>query len=145
MEHVSRIWLWIKELERITKPGGKIILISPISWPYHEAPIDCWRIYPEGMKALINDFTNLNILLCNQETLEHLFLKTDKIIPEIIMGLDTEPHLHVRRKLFFNRICKFLIKIHSHFNNPIIPIGGGLAIIYAYCKASVRVTNHTIR
>jgi ubiquinone/menaquinone biosynthesis C-methylase UbiE len=123
MEHVSKIWLWIKELERITKPGGKIILISPISWPYHEAPIDCWRIYPEGMKALINDFTNLNILVCTQETLEHLFLKTDNIIPgKSSIGLDMQPHLHVRRKLFFNRICKFLIKFHRHFNNYIIPI-----------------------
>jgi SAM-dependent methyltransferase len=55
IEHVSHIWRWMPELARITKPGGLVITINPISWPYHEAPIDCWRIYPEGMKALCED------------------------------------------------------------------------------------------
>jgi SAM-dependent methyltransferase len=55
IEHVARIWRWMDELVRITKPGGRIITINPVSWPYHEAPIDCWRIYPEGMKALCED------------------------------------------------------------------------------------------
>ncbi len=26
-----------------------------MNWPYHEAPVDCWRIYPEGMKALYEE------------------------------------------------------------------------------------------
>jgi SAM-dependent methyltransferase len=52
IEHVRAIWTWLAELARVTKPGGSIITISPVSWPYHEAPVDCWRIYPEGMRAL---------------------------------------------------------------------------------------------
>ena len=40
MEHVRKIWLWIKELERVCKTGGFVITISPVSWPYHEAPVD---------------------------------------------------------------------------------------------------------
>ncbi|MEM6523800.1 MAG: methyltransferase domain-containing protein [Bacteroidota bacterium] len=52
IEHVADIWIWLIELKRITKKGGKIIIICPVSWPYHEAPIDCWRIYPEGFKVL---------------------------------------------------------------------------------------------
>jgi SAM-dependent methyltransferase len=52
IEHVRKIWEWIPELARICKPGGCIVTINPVSWPYHEAPVDCWRIYPEGMKAL---------------------------------------------------------------------------------------------
>ncbi len=55
IEHVARIWRWMPELSRITKPGGLVITINPVSWPYHKAPIDCWRIYPEGMKALCED------------------------------------------------------------------------------------------
>jgi hypothetical protein len=55
IEHVAHIWRWMAELNRITKPGGLVITINPVSWPYHEAPIDCWRIYPEGMKALSED------------------------------------------------------------------------------------------
>jgi SAM-dependent methyltransferase len=55
MEHVKSIWRWVEELKRIIKPGGYIILVSPVSWAYHEAPVDCWRIYPEGMKTLMEE------------------------------------------------------------------------------------------
>jgi SAM-dependent methyltransferase len=52
IEHVADIWKWMEELKRILKPGGTIIIVCPVSWPYHEAPIDCWRIYPAGFEAL---------------------------------------------------------------------------------------------
>jgi hypothetical protein len=52
IEHVRKSWRWIPELTRVAKKNGLVITIGPVSWPYHEAPIDCWRIYPEGMKAL---------------------------------------------------------------------------------------------
>jgi SAM-dependent methyltransferase len=55
IEHVARVWAWMRELARVCRPGGYVITIGPVSWPYHEAPIDCWRIYPEGMRALSED------------------------------------------------------------------------------------------
>ena len=55
MEHVRKPWVWIKELARICKPAGYVITINPVSWPYREYPIDCWRAYPEGMMALYED------------------------------------------------------------------------------------------
>ncbi|HEV2148858.1 MAG TPA: methyltransferase domain-containing protein [Longimicrobiaceae bacterium] len=55
IEHVPRIWVWMKELARICRPGGHVVTINPISWHYHESPIDCWRIYPAGMRALCED------------------------------------------------------------------------------------------
>lgn len=51
-EHVPEVWRWFGELARVVTPGGVVVSISPVSWPYHEAPVDCWRIYPEGMRAL---------------------------------------------------------------------------------------------
>jgi ubiquinone/menaquinone biosynthesis C-methylase UbiE len=71
IEHVRKPWAWVKELARVTKPGGKVITINPISWPYHEAPIDCWRIYPEGMKALYED-AGLKVEMCEMKTLEEI-------------------------------------------------------------------------
>ena len=55
IEHVAKIWRWMAELARVTKPGGRVITIGPTSWPFHEYPIDCWRIFPDGMKALSED------------------------------------------------------------------------------------------
>ncbi|HVC41414.1 MAG TPA: methyltransferase domain-containing protein [Candidatus Saccharimonadales bacterium] len=55
IEHVRKPWLWLRELARVCRPGGLVLTVNPVSWPYHEAPIDCWRIYPEGMRALCED------------------------------------------------------------------------------------------
>jgi SAM-dependent methyltransferase len=68
-EHVRQVWRWMGELKRVVKPGGLIITLSPVSWPYHEAPVDCWRMYPEGMKALC-EFNGLELELCQWESLE---------------------------------------------------------------------------
>ena len=64
IEHVKKPWIWIPELAKVTKPGGFVITISPVSWIYHEAPVDCWRIYPEGMRALYEEAGLTNILSC---------------------------------------------------------------------------------
>jgi SAM-dependent methyltransferase len=68
-EHVRRLWVWIEELTRVTRPGGTVVVISPISWTYHEAPIDCWRIYPEGMRSLCAE-AGLAVLTCEMAALE---------------------------------------------------------------------------
>ena len=74
MEHVRKPWVWIRELVRICKPGGYVMTINPVSWPYHEYPIDCWRAYPEGMKALYDD-ANLRVTLSRCESLEDAHLR----------------------------------------------------------------------
>jgi SAM-dependent methyltransferase len=73
MEHVKKIWVWIEELKRITKKNGLVILIVPVSWPYHAVPVDCWRIFPEGMRALLDD-RGLRILECDFKSLEKTLL-----------------------------------------------------------------------
>jgi len=69
IEHVKKPWVWVPELARITKRGGLVITINPVSWIYHEAPVDCWRIYPEGMKALYEQ-ASLTVLMSLWESLE---------------------------------------------------------------------------
>lgn len=69
IEHVRKVWVWIKEVSRVCKPGGVVITVNPVSWPYHEAPIDCWRIYPEGMKALYEE-AGLRVLMSHYSSLE---------------------------------------------------------------------------
>src|SRR5690242_15319355 len=39
IEHVARIWRWMRELARVAKPGGIVLTINPVSWPYHEHPV----------------------------------------------------------------------------------------------------------
>ncbi|QER41301.1 methyltransferase domain-containing protein [Thermodesulfobacterium sp. TA1] len=51
-EHVEFPWLTIKEIYRILKPSGVCCIIAPSSGPEHKYPYDCWRFYPDGMRAL---------------------------------------------------------------------------------------------
>lgn len=69
IEHVRKIWRWLPEVARICRPGGLVIIINPISWHYHEAPVDCWRIYPEGMRALCDE-AGLEVLLSTWESVD---------------------------------------------------------------------------
>lgn len=73
LEHVRKPWVWIRELARICKPGGYVITVNPVSWPYHEHPVDCWRAYPEGMKALYED-GGLAVITSRCESLEDAHL-----------------------------------------------------------------------
>ncbi len=69
LEHVKRIWAWIGELARVCKPGGHVITIAPASFRYHPHPVDCWRVYPEAMRALFDE-AGLETALCKCESLE---------------------------------------------------------------------------
>ncbi len=70
IEHVRKVWVWIREVARVCKPGGMVITINPVSWPYHEAPIDCWRMYPEAMRALYDE-AGLSVDVCEWGSLDH--------------------------------------------------------------------------
>jgi SAM-dependent methyltransferase len=51
-EHVEYFWITMLEITRILKPGALCCLIVPSSGPQHRFPLDCWRFYPDGLKAL---------------------------------------------------------------------------------------------
>lgn len=52
LEHVEYFWLLALEFARVVKPGGLLFLIAPSRGPEHRYPVDCWRFYPDGFRAL---------------------------------------------------------------------------------------------
>lgn len=88
IEHVRKTWVWMQEVARVCKPGGYVITVNPVSWGYHEAPIDCWRIYPEGMRTLYSE-AGLDVSECKAESLEpwsHRVPKYLRLVRKIITG-----------------------------------------------------------
>lgn len=35
IEHVRKVWVWIREVARVARVGGTVITIGPVSWPFH--------------------------------------------------------------------------------------------------------------
>lgn len=55
LEHVPKPWRWMPECARVLKPGGRMIVIVPALCFFHEMPVDCWRVWPDGIRALFED------------------------------------------------------------------------------------------
>ena len=41
----------MREMRRALKPGGHCCIIAPSAGPEHRYPVDCWRVYPDGLRA----------------------------------------------------------------------------------------------
>jgi SAM-dependent methyltransferase len=54
LEHVEFFWITMLEIARVLKNNGLLCLIVPSSGPEHRYPKDCWRFFPDGLKALAN-------------------------------------------------------------------------------------------
>jgi len=51
----------MKEIARILKPGGLCCIIAPSGGPEHKYPVDCWRFFPDGLRALAH-YVDLEVL-----------------------------------------------------------------------------------
>ena len=60
-EHIEYPWLIIEEMNRVLKKNGLICIVAPSRGPEHKYPVDCWRYYPDGFRALAK-WANLEVL-----------------------------------------------------------------------------------
>lgn len=71
-EHIEFFWITALEIARVLKPGGLCCLIAPSGGFEHRYPVDCWRFYPDGFRALAR-FARLDVLAIKtqKEPLSH--------------------------------------------------------------------------
>ncbi len=60
-EHTEFFWETILEIARILKPQGLCCIIAPATGPEHRYPLDCWRIFADGFRALAR-YADLEVL-----------------------------------------------------------------------------------
>jgi len=60
-EHTEYFWLTMQQIARTLKPNGICCIIAPSSGPEHRFPVDCWRMYPDGLRAVAR-YAGLEVL-----------------------------------------------------------------------------------
>ncbi len=112
MEHVYDHNRMMKEIFRVLKPGGHIVLTVPFAWELHEEPYDFFRFTPHALKEL---FTEAGLQID--------YIKPNGGMWAAIYQLRNNMLYHSFRtsKSFFTRLKKFLFmelrltQLRNHF------------------------------
>jgi len=61
LEHLYNIFSFVKEINRVLKPGGRVIITVPFLFHQHSDTIDFWRPTKASLKNLFSNFTDVKI------------------------------------------------------------------------------------
>lgn len=61
IEHTLNPFDTVKEIRRILKDGGHLLISAPLNWRIHGPTPDCWRITEHGWNVLLRDFDIVEI------------------------------------------------------------------------------------
>lgn len=65
LEHDTAPWLSIREMHRVLKADGFLILSTRGNgFPEHDFPGDCWRFMKDGVYALVENWAGFRIQQC---------------------------------------------------------------------------------
>ncbi len=65
-EHTEFFWLTMQQIARALKPRGVCCILAPSSGPEHRYPVDCWRVYPDGFRAVAR-YAGLETIECSTQ------------------------------------------------------------------------------
>jgi SAM-dependent methyltransferase len=65
-EHTEYFWETARQIARTLKPNGLCCIIVPSSGPEHRFPVDCWRMYPDGLRAVAR-YAGLEVLVAETQ------------------------------------------------------------------------------
>jgi SAM-dependent methyltransferase len=112
-EHVEYMWVTILEIARVLKDDGICCIIAPSSGNEHKYPVDCWRFYPDGFRALTK-YAGLNKLEVYTQWNKELYPEFNPVWKDSVL-ICKKPKMKKRRKLKFwikNKLSKIIIRLN---------------------------------
>lgn len=74
LEHVEFPRKAIKEIHRVLKPNGILIMSSVMDYPIHDYPHDYWRFTPEAFGSLLKSFNSSFVDFCGESYFPHTII-----------------------------------------------------------------------
>jgi SAM-dependent methyltransferase len=71
LEHVEYPHQAVKEVHRILKPDGVLIMSSVLDFFIHETPNDFWRFTPDGFNSLLKPFNHSHVGYYGRDVFPH--------------------------------------------------------------------------
>jgi len=95
IEHLEEPLVVIKEMRRVLKNGGKIIISVPFMFPIHEAPNDYWRFTKYGLRYLFRDGWEIEKLVAENDTQETIAVLLQRLGYQTKMKLNNPMKLAI--------------------------------------------------
>jgi len=69
LEHVFDMFKWMTNVASLVNHLGIAIIIAPWRFEEHRFPIDCWRIFPDGMRGLL-EYAGFDVLEVGKDDIQ---------------------------------------------------------------------------
>lgn len=113
IEHVEFPRKAIKEIHRILKPDGILIMSSVMNFPIHDYPFDYWRFTPEAFRSLMRPFDSSFYDWAGEE-----------IFPHTVVGIGFKGKIPEKAKNEFKKRYEAWKKVRSwsQYWKPDVPL-----------------------